>query len=258
MVSRLKANWGFGGLLTALQLVWAASACAEPPSLKAFLFGAPKADAVGSLPPVARYESDQGGAFVFDHSSPRLAVLKFDGSPERLALFATPGPRGDVIYKNDMGEPVLRATRLGGLTLFTPNDPEGAPVAALGAVSSPRPPPMFGPEALLQVLVQASGRASRAAQHLVIFDAAEAVATPATESVFADAFMLTADAVVRVCTHTPAGHAAVAHLNKVKFRAGREVTLTYIGPIFQITLAPDLGVAGRPSSERIAAALLRH
>ena len=105
------------------------------------------------------------------------------------------------------------------------------------------------------MLVQASGRASRAAQHLIIFDAADAVATPATESVFADACMLTADAVVR-CAHSPAGHAAVARVGKVRFRQGRDVGIGFAGPIFQITLAPDLGVAGRPSSERIAAALL--
>ena len=259
MVPRMTARLGVVGLAAAIQLVCIGAAFAEPPSLKAFLFGAPKpTDAAGALPEVARYRSDQGDGFVFDRTSPRMAVIKFDGSPERWALVATPGPRGDVIYKNDMDEPVLRATRLGGLTLFTTTDPAGVPVAAFATVAPPRPPPVFGPDALLQVLVQASGRASRAAQHLIIFDASEAVATPTTESVFADAFMLTADAVVRVCAHpTPASHVAVARLGKVRFRAGREVGLTYAGPVFEITLAPDLGVAGRPSSDRIAAAILR-
>nr|QQZ52104.1 DUF4908 domain-containing protein [Phenylobacterium glaciei] len=47
---------------------------------------------------------------------------------------APAAPRGDIIYKNDLGEPVLRATRLGGLTLFTPDRPGGTAAALAGAV----------------------------------------------------------------------------------------------------------------------------
>ena len=252
MFPRVKVGLGACILLALLGSV--SAAWAEPASLRDFLFGA-KAGAGVSLPAVARYQSERGPAFILDRSAGRRAVLKFDDSPELWALTASPGPRGDVIYRDDLGEPLLRATRLGGLTLFTPDDPGGVAAAALGAAPPPRPPAVYGPEALFQVLVQASSRASRAAQHLIIFDAGDALATPTTEPIFADAFILTADAIVRVSARGPAGHAACARLVKVHFVQGSDAAAAVMGRIVQITIAPDLGVAGRPSSQRIAAAL---
>ena len=78
-----------------------------------------------------------------------------------------PAPRGDIIYKNDLGQPVLRATRLGGLTVFTQERPSGAPAALVGD-SNPLRLPVLGPEALLQKLAQASARASRAARRAAL------------------------------------------------------------------------------------------
>jgi hypothetical protein len=254
MFPRLTASYGACIVLAWLGL--ATAALAEPASLRDFLFGAERG-AGQSLPAVARYQSERGPSFVLDRSAGRHAVLKFDDSSELWALTGSPGPRGDIIYRNDVGQPVLRATRLGGLTLFTTDDPGGMAVASLGAASAPRPPAVYGPEGLFQVLVQASSRASRAAQHLIIFDAGDALATPATEPIFADAFILTADAIVRVSSHGPSGHAACARLAKVHFVQGGEAAAAVIGRIVQITIAPDLGVAGRPSSERIEAVLAR-
>ena len=63
--------------------------------------------------------------FVFDMSVQGRPLIKFDDSGEVWALTPTAGPRGDTIYKNDMGEPMLRSTRLGGLTVFTQDRPMG-------------------------------------------------------------------------------------------------------------------------------------
>ena len=61
-----------------------------------------------------------------------------------------PAPRGDVIYKNDLGEPVLRATRLGGVTVFTDHGPAGSaarwPAAACRCGSSRSAPRPCGPD----------------------------------------------------------------------------------------------------------------
>ena len=235
----------------------APTALAEPASLRAFLFGAGKGPAEAPLPSVGRYLTERGEGFVLDRSTGRRAVLKFDDRQELWALTPTPGPRGDVIYRNDVGEPMLRATRLGGLTLFTSEEPAGTAAAVTGLTQRPQPPPVYGPEALLQVLVQASARASRAAQHIIVFDSVDAVATPTTEPVFADAFVLTADAIVRVSTRGSAGHAAVSRIFKVHFIQGQDAAAALIGRIVQVTIAPDLGVAGRPSSDRIADAIAR-
>ena len=71
-----------------------------------------------AIPPVARYNIDEGGSFILDRTAKR-ALLKFEDSSEIWQLQSAPGPRGDIIYKNDAGEPMLRATKLGGMTVFT-------------------------------------------------------------------------------------------------------------------------------------------
>jgi hypothetical protein len=43
----------------------------------------------------------------------------------------------------------------------------------------------------------------------------------------------------------------------VRFTTGRGPSAEAHGPVMQITIAPQLGVAGRPSSELIAAVLAR-
>ena len=252
MFPRVKVGCGVSVGLALCCLASVASA--EPASLRDFLFGS-RRSADDALPMVAKYQSGRGEDFVLDRSGGRRAVLKFDDNPEIWALIASPGPRGDVIYRNDMGRAVLRATRLGGLTLFTPDVPEGAAAASLGAASAPKPLQVFGPDPLFNILLQAGARASRAAQHLIIFDAGDADVKPGAEPVFADAFLVTADAIVQVSTHGSAGHAACARVAKVYFVQGSDAAAQMVGRIVRITIAPDLGVAGRPSSQRIAAAI---
>ena len=236
----------------------ASVAGAEPASLRDFLFGGgAKPGGDGSLPAVARYESERGEGFVLDRTGGRRAVIKFDDSAELWALTASPGPRGDIIYRNDMGEAVLRATRLGGLTLFTADVPGGTAAAPLAVVQPPRPAQVYGPEALFQVLLQAEARANRAAQHLVVFDAGDANVSPGAEPLFADAFILTADAIVHVSSRGAPGRMAASRVAKVRFVQGAGAAAVLVGRMVQITVAPDLGLAGRPSSERIAAAIWR-
>ena len=136
MVSERPASAYLGliavALAAAMNLGWAAVAHAGPQTLREGLFGDRPAPGRQASPPVARYVSEDGDGFVLDRSQPRV-YMKFDDSPEIWALRPHPAPRGDVIYKNDLGEPMLRATRLGGLTLFTADRPGGSPAALTGA-----------------------------------------------------------------------------------------------------------------------------
>ena len=86
-------------------------------------------------PPVARYVSETGVRFTFDRSQ-GVPLVKFDRSPEVWVLRPQPAPRGDVLYLNDLGEPILRASRTGGLTVFTTDRPEGLAVALSGGGQS--------------------------------------------------------------------------------------------------------------------------
>jgi hypothetical protein len=186
---------------------------------------------------------------VLDRSQGR-PFLKFDNSPEVWVLQQQPGPRGDVIYKNDLGEPVVRATRLGGVTVFTDQRPEGS-AAALAGGGDPLRLTVLGPQALLERLAQASARASRAARRLIPFDAD---ATPASSALIADAAIVASEAVVRLA-RVAEGRAILARIRHVELVEGKkpQAKLAKTGSL-QITVAPTQGLAGRPSSERIVAA----
>lgn len=199
-----------------------------------------------AAPPVARYVTEDGDVFTFDRTQPK-ALLKFDGSFEVWALQAQPAPRGDTIYKNDLGEPVLRATRLGGVTIFTEQRPGGS-AAALAGIAPPLKLAIMGPQALLERLAQASARASRAARRLIPF---EAEANPASAPLIADAAMVTSEAVVRMTKRSDA-RKMLDRVLKVHLVEGAKASAQLgQGGILEVTVAPPQGLAGRPSSDRI-------
>src|SRR5581483_8153316 len=88
-----------------------------------------------ALPPVGRYVSEDGDVFTLDRTQPK-PLLKFESSGEVWVLQPQPAPRGDTIFKTEMGDAMLRATRLGGMTVFTEHRPEGEAAAFIG----PAPP----------------------------------------------------------------------------------------------------------------------
>lgn len=198
-----------------------------------------------AAPPIARYVSEGGDVFTLDRTQPK-PLLKFDNSFEVWALQAQPAPRGDTIYKNDLGEPVLRATRLGGITVFTDQRPGGS-AAALEGPGSPLRLAIMGPQALFERLAQASFRASHAARRLIPF---EAEATPASSALIADAAMVTSEAVVRM-TKRSDSRRLLDRIVKVRLVEGRKASAQVIDGVLQVTVAPPQGLAGRPSSDRI-------
>jgi hypothetical protein len=231
----------------------AAPACAmEHGGLGEMLFGAPRTPA----PTIARYSVDAGERFVLDVAPGKPAYLKFEDNSEIWALHPTSGPRGDIIYKNDMDEPMVRATRLGGLTLFTPDQPEGMPAAFMGQGAALRIPVEIGPEVLWNIFVQASARASRSAQRLIVFEGPQDI-TPTTAPVFADAALVCSQAFARVGAKSKTGRGLIARFSKVEFNAGRGPNAFTRGEVVLVIVAPDEGVAGRPSSERIASVISR-
>jgi hypothetical protein len=244
------------GLAAALAL--GQTAGARPFTLGDALFGPQAEQDSQKPPPVARYIDEDGDvAFVFDRSN-ATPLLRFDDSPEIWVLTPQPGPRGDVIYKNDVGEPVLRATRLGGMTLFTDNHPGGAAAALVGEAPALRPSAIMTPNVLLQRLAQASAHASRAAQKLVVFDAPDV--TPQTASLVADAATVAAEAIGAVA-RDPNGRRQLVKLNKVMLVPGRKAQAVLDKGVLKVVIAPPPAgaahesVSCRPSSRRIVVAL---
>ena len=206
-----------------------------------------------SEPPVAVYAPDRGERFIFDRSaSPPL--LRFEASPEIWVLQAQPGPRGDMIYKNDLGEPVLRATRLGGLTLFTLERPDGTAASLEGEASPIRPAAIQSIFALQQHLAQASLRASRAMQRLIEFEAPDV--TPESATLIADAGQVASEAIVTSAKHSQV-HRLLSKLEKVVLSPARRPSANFRDGVLEIDLTPGQGLAGRPSSRRIEAVFAR-
>lgn len=219
------------------------------------------------MPRLARFKADTGDSFVLEVASGGPAFLKYDDSGEVWALTPTPGPRGDMIYKNDVGEPMLRTTRTGGLTVFTRDRPSGIAAAIEGGASDLHNMLVSGPVAMIQVLIRASAHASQTAGHKVEFEAGcprkktrrdcpgEADLTPGSEPIFADAATLAAQAFVKVDRKGQAGHTALQYCDKVAFLNGRPPGVRMVGQELRITVTPDLGFGGRPSSQRISQVL---
>lgn len=243
------------GVLTALLLLAASSlfltnpAWAVGPTWLRHIF-ASRMSQKESGPPVARYVMDAGGDFVFDRTATH-PLLKFEDSPEVWALTVTRGPRGDLIYWNDLGQPLLRITKFGGVTVFTPKRPDGS-AAAVAAAAAPLRLASVGPIGLYQHLALASARSGRAAQHSIAFTAIDADAT--SDGLMADAAIVVSEAMVDLAVR-PKGRALLKHIGRVAIIRGAESAAAFRDGVIVITIAPTEGVYGRPSSLRIEQAL---
>ncbi|MBC7670606.1 MAG: DUF4908 domain-containing protein [Gemmatimonadaceae bacterium] len=242
---------GGRAILLALALVASAGAAhaQNGHSLRDALFGSRGAsDTRRAAPPaVARYVSETGSAFILDRGASQ-PLMKFENSSEVWVLSAQPAPRGDTIYKNEMGEPVLRASKLGGMTLFTAERPAGDAAALTGKATSIQPPTVISVNLLFQRLLQASARASRAAQHRIAFETVDD-ATPATSVLVADTATVTAEAFEKMARNGDRN--LLARVVRVLLAEGRKPGVNLKGSDLIVTYAPDKGLSGRPSSKRI-------
>lgn len=216
-------------------------------SLRDAFFGNRGETRKAPAPPIARYVAETGDAFILDRAAPQ-PLLKFENSSEVWVLSPQPAPRGDTIYKNELGEPVLRASKLGGMTLFTRERPGGDAAALMGKASSIQPPPFISVNALFQRLVQASARASRAAQHRVSFETVDD-ATPATSVLVADTATVTAEAFERMARDGDRN--LLTRVTRVLLAEGHKPGAALKGGDLTVTYAPGKGLSGRPSSKRI-------
>ncbi|ESQ80151.1 hypothetical protein AEYBE204_05905 [Asticcacaulis sp. YBE204] len=203
-----------------------------------------------TAPPVARFTTDRGQGFVLDRSQ-RNPLIQFDGDNEVWSLTPTPGPMGDIIFKNDLGEPVLKATRWGGMILFSKDRPTGDPVAVAGRAEAFEPGHM-SPTQLFQHLVRTSKRASAALTRLIRFEAD--VQTPGADFLFADAATVTADAMVDLSA-TSKGRQLLAPVQQVRLIEGRPPSAKIEGNVLVLKLDLKRGWGGRPSSKMVTKVL---
>jgi hypothetical protein len=211
-------------------------------------------------PPLGLYRDDSMGdpPFVLDRSS-SIVLMRFEGSPEIWLLTPHPAPRGDVLYKNDVGEPILRATRLGGLTLFTPGRPDGMPAAYISDAPPLRLPTVANLNVFLIRILQAAAHATHAAQHGIAFETHEV--TPETAPLIVDAANVTAEAVVIIARRAD-GRRILARLIRVSLTPGHKASVALANGVLEVVVVDKAStlvtaIAGRPSSRRIELALVQ-
>lgn len=238
-----------GAVVAAISMSLAGSANAAAPGWLKHAFSLHGGPAKPSAKTV-RYRMDAGGDFILDQTTAR-PLLKFDDSPEVWVLSASRGPRGDMIYSSDLGRPLLRTTRLGGVTVFTPERPDGSAAAPVGS-GVPLRLTSVGPAGLYRALLQASARATRAAHHLIGFEAPDA--DPSSDGLIADTATVASEAVVAVSTDM-VERSVLGRVSRVEIVRGARPATSLRGSLVEITITPAMGVAGRPSSQRILFAI---
>ncbi len=218
-------------------------------SLKEQMFGKHAVDGRSqTAPKVGRFVSDDGQGFVFDESNGHNALIRFDGEDEVWFLTPSQGTKGDVIFKNDVGDPVLKATRWGGLILFSDDRPMGDPVALKGRADAFKPAHMT-PGLLFQALALASRRVSVLLERKVVFDAQEV--TPESAPLYANAFDVTSDAMVQVATRSQ-GRRVLDNVHEVHFIDGRPPSANIDNGVLVLKLDVSRGAwGGHPSSKNI-------
>jgi len=201
-------------------------------------------------PPVGRYVSESGEAFTLDRSGQR-PLLRFDRRDETWVLRATAAPRGDVIYRNDAGQQILRVTPGGGMTVFTSRAPGGSPASFTGPGET-LAPPSLGPAQLFQLMARRSAMLSQNMGRLIEINVDT---DEEAEGLTVEALILSTDAVLRIA-RSPTSRASLSQLRRIVIVQGGSAAVSYARGELRIVVAPTQGVAGRPSSARVIRALM--
>lgn len=202
-----------------------------------------------SLPPVGRYVADSGEGFILDRSG-RHPLLRFDRRDETWVLRPSAAPRGDVIYRNDAGEQVLRVTPSGGMTVYTPRSPGGSPASFAGSGQS-LTPPTLGPVLLFRLMAQRSAMVSQVVGRLVEVN----LDGQQSEALCVDALVVTTEAVIRIA-RSPTARQYISELRSISIVEGERAGVTYSRGRLVVTVDPGEGMAGRPSSARVIRTIL--
>lgn len=195
-------------------------------------------------------ELDGGSAFVLDRRT-ETPLLQFDGSYEVYALSFVGVKQGELVFRLDTGEELfaLSAALCGG-TLHPPGRATGVFAVYEGAAL---PIPPLGENA--PPLEEAAAALQAKLAELKLAAALDIAAPLAAAPVFADAARLAAAALAKLALEGDAG-GALARLKIVTIRIGETAEARLeAGEALVISVAPDAGYAGRPSSRRIAEAL---
>lgn len=195
-------------------------------------------------PPASFYSTMDGHRFLLQRVGEHLALVRFEGMAEIYPLRVEWGAGNVESYLTDTGHILLRERSDGAMTLYRDIKSLGEPVQLIGG-SAPVPPPQApqgGLRAKLEALAQKAARALGRPLH---FEAPEEPSGPQASGVMADA----AERAAQSLASAP----AQVVVRRVVIRVGDRPDALVVNESLTITVAPQMGYAGRPSSDYILA-----
>lgn len=241
--------------MKARYLAAVAIACvvAGAPGLRAQI-SSPSLIAPQQIPRDGTYMVGDKTEFIIDHHGDQLR-LRFSGSDEVFYLSSEAAPLGARVLKYDTGEPALRVTGWGGVTLYTAQEKTGAPAEYSDVVHNVDPLPV--PAEGVKRFAAGLAHELNSGGDLIIGFAADwdvLAQSAGIRELVCDAMRNTTYALEQV-TSGPARNAIADHLHVVHIVERDRPSAVLRGGVLTVTVAPKMGEAGRPSSLAIAHAL---
>lgn len=188
-----------------------------------------------------RYATPDGSVrFVFDRSGARAALVRFEGDPEVHVLRPTMAANGGEIYRTEDGSIMLRVNQGGSITVYTRTLRTGAPAGEEEQVA-PLTPEAIAFAQMEQRFRHLQAQARRRVGQTVTF------VVPARMS--AQAAGVVVDAAERAAEGLAA--APMTNVSRVTITIGDAPRAIMRGDQLFIQVAPQMGYAGRPSSNAI-------
>ena len=212
-------------------------------------------------PVVAHFVSARGEGFVLDETQAAAPLLRYDGDDEVFQLTAKPGANGDLTFRNDVGQTVLKATRLGGMILFSSAHADVGDPAAVTGQANAFTPDHLNPTELWLHMAKSALRVTRACDHQVLFSGDkdnidEGIPNETIINLFAESVSVTTDALVQVAAQTDTRH-SLDKLHEVHLIEGRPPGAHIEKGVLIIKLDPSRGTwGGHPSSKRIMSVVM--
>lgn len=179
--------------------------------------------------------------FVFDRSGPRAALVRFANDPEVHVLRpATMAAGGGEIYRTEDGSVMLRVTPNGGITIYTRTLRTGAAASEVSPVA-PLTPEAVAFAEMQQRFRALQARARRSVGETVTFTVPSQMNAP-TAGVVVDAAERAAEGLAE---------APMTNVRRVVISLGRAPAIARRGDTLFIQVAPQMGYAGRPSSNTV-------
>ncbi len=200
--------------------------------------------------PVTRFDvGKKNEAFILDQRRQGQLLFRYVRSREIFVLRQVPGPRGDVMLKNDLGAVMVRMSRVGGPVLFPERASHGIPAWRAGP-ATPLGPRNVHLEDLRPALSNIADDLVTILDHDVTISARGA--NENTAWLYLDTALNARSAIKRIKRNPDRKGRTLPALNEIRLVSSDHQELRLQDAVLEIHMVTDDGFAGRPSSLRLA------